>query len=153
MKFEISVVSNTPMVGEEDIDIVARSFLEQIGYLTKGSDPDIPLKIFLGCFLARPDRPWLVEEIAVELDTSHPTIYRHLNKLKSMDLLEEVKIEQEVKGKGKKKVKQIKKGYKIRYGNISKAWTFVEAHMDVAIENYRKTVDHLQKLNEKRKKK
>ena len=94
MKFEISVVSNTPLVGEDDKNIVAKIFLEQIGYLTKGSDPNIPLKLFLDCFLARPDKPWVVEELAVELDTSHPTIYRHLNKLKSMDLLEEVKIEE-----------------------------------------------------------
>ncbi len=155
MKFEISVVSNTPLVGEDDKNIVAKIFLEQIGYLTKGSDPNIPLKLFLDCFLARPDKPWVVEELAVELDTSHPTIYRHLNKLKSMDLLEEVKIEEEVKakGKGKKTVKQIKKGYKIRYGNLSKAWNFVEAHIAVAIENYRKSIEHLQKLNEKGRRK
>ena len=42
-------------------------------------------------------------------------------------------------------MKQVKKGYKLRYSNLSKAWTFVEAHVSVAMENYRKTVDHLQK--------
>ncbi|MCK5562456.1 MAG: helix-turn-helix transcriptional regulator [Thermoplasmata archaeon] len=153
MKFEITVVSNSPLSGESDKGIVTKTFLEQIGYLTKGSDPDIPLKLFLDCFIARADKAWLVEELAVKLDTSHPTIYRHLNKLKSMDLLEEVKIEEEIKVKSKKKQIQVKKGYKIRYGNLSKAWNFVEAHINVATENYRMTVDHLQKLIEKDRKK
>ncbi len=141
------------MTGETDKVIVTKTFLEQIGYLTKGSDPDIPLKLFLDCFIARPEKAWLVEELAANLDTSHPTIYRHLNKLKSMDILEEVKIEEEIKAKGRKKLKLVKKGYKIRYGDLSKAWNFVEAHIGVATENYRKTVEHLQKLIEEGKKK
>ena len=152
MKFEIMVVSNTPLTGEMDKKIVVKTFLEQIGYLTKGSDPDIPLKLFLDCFIARPDKAWLVDELAVKLKTTNPTIYRHLNKLKSIDLLEEVKMEEEIKAKSGKKIKQVKKGYRIRYGNLSKAWNFVEAHIDVAIENYRKTIDHLQEIIEKDKK-
>jgi hypothetical protein len=40
----------------------------------------------------------------------------------------------------------------LRYGNIEKAWNFVEAHLKVAIENYSKTVEHLQKLIEKQRK-
>ena len=110
------------------------------------------MKLFLDCFIARPDKAWLVDELAVKLKTTNPTIYRHLNKLKSIDLLEEVKIEEEIKAKSGKKIKQVKKGYRIRYGNLSKAWNFVEAHIDVAIENYRKTIDHLQKIIEKDKK-
>jgi hypothetical protein len=43
-----------------------------------------------------------------------------------------------------------RKGYRIRYGNLSKAWNFTEAHVTVAMENYRKTVDHLQELASKR---
>jgi hypothetical protein len=34
----------------------------------------------------------------------------------------------------------------LRYGNLEKAWNFVEAHIKVAVENYSKTVEHLQKL-------
>ncbi len=41
-----------------------------------------------------------------------------------------------------------RKGYRIRYGNLAKAWNFVEAHVQVAMEHYRETVDHLQKLSE-----
>jgi hypothetical protein len=58
-----------------------------------------------------------------------------------MDILEEVKLEDP-------ETYQIKKGYKLRYGNLSKAWNFVEAHVSAAMENYRKTIDHLQTIVE-----
>ncbi len=146
MGFELSVKSNVPLSGESDKNIVARLFLENIGYITKGSEPAIPFKLFMDCFMNQPNKPWIAEEMAVKLETSLPTIYRHLNKLKSMDLLEEVKLEDQ-------KTKQQKKGYKLRYSNLSKAWTFVEAHVTAAMENYRKTVDHLQAvIDEERQK-
>ena len=46
MGFEMQIVSNTPLVGEEDPEIVAKMFFEQIGYLSKGADPEIPYKLF-----------------------------------------------------------------------------------------------------------
>jgi predicted transcriptional regulator len=141
MGFELVVVSNTPMTDEKKLDVVAKTFLTQIGYLTKGTDPKIPYELFMNCFMKRRDKAWLVDELAIALNTSRPTIYRHLNKLKSLELLEEVQVED-------KRTEQVKKGYRIRYGNLSKAWDFVEAHVNVAIENYRKTVDHLQALIE-----
>jgi len=145
MVFEMQIVSNTPMVGEEDPEIVAKKFFTQIGYLSKGSDPNIPYKIFNDFFLKHPDKAWYVDEISTTLKTSKPTVYRHLNKLKGFDILEEVQIFDEPS-------QQNKKAYRLRYGNIQKAWNFVEAHLKVAIENYGKTVEHLQKLiDEKRK--
>jgi predicted ArsR family transcriptional regulator len=146
MVFELSVKSNVPLTGEDNADTVATLFLEDIGYITKGSEPAIPLKLFLECFMSQPNKPWVADEMAVKLDTSMPTVYRHLNKLKSIDILEEVKLEEDIKTKDGKPMKQVKKGYKLRYSNLSKAWTFVEAHVSVAMENYRKTVDHLQKM-------
>jgi predicted transcriptional regulator len=145
MGFELSVKSNTPLTGESDKDIVSKIFLEHIGYITKGSEPDIPMKLFIECFLMQPEKPWIAEEMAVKLETSIPTIYRHLNKLKSLDILEEVKLEDPDS-------KQVKKGYRLRYGNLSKAWTFVEAHVDAAMENYRKTIDHIQSIFEAERK-
>jgi len=41
MVFELQVKSNTPLVGEDDPDIVAKTFFEQIGYLSKGADPSL----------------------------------------------------------------------------------------------------------------
>jgi len=83
-----------------------------------------------------------VEELAALLDTTKPTIYRHINKLKSLDLLESMDVEFEG---------QVRKGYRIRYGDLSKAWSFTEANVTMAIENYRKTVVHFQKLIEEEK--
>ena len=145
MSFSMQVVSNTPLVGEDDPDIVAKKFLEQIGYLSKGSDPTIPYKLFADFFLKHPTKAWYVEELATMLQTSKPTIYRHLNKLKGFDVLEEIQIFEEA-------TKQNKKAYRLRYGNLQKAWNFVEAHLKVAMENYGKTVEHLQKLIEKTQK-
>jgi len=138
----MQVVSNTPLIGEDDADIVAKKFFEQIGYLSKGSDPDIPYKIFADFFLKHPTKAWYVDEISIKLNTSKPTVYRHLNKLKGFDILEEIHVLDE-------NTKQNKKAYRLRYGNIQKAWNFVEAHLKVAIENYGKTVEHLQNLIEK----
>ncbi len=144
MVFELQVKSNTPLVGEDDPDIVAKTFFEQIGYLSKGADPSIPYKIFADFFLKHPTKAWFVDEIAVDLKTSRPTVYRHLNKLKGFDILEEIQVFDEI-------TKQNRKAYRIRYGNLQKAWNFVEAHLKVAIENYGKTVEHLQALIEKQR--
>ena len=145
MVFEMQIVSNTPLVGEDDLDIAAKMFFEQIGYLSKGADPTIPYKIFADFFLKHPTKAWFVDEIVVELKTSKPTVYRHLNKLKGFDILEEIQVFDE-------STQQNKKAYRIRYGNFQKAWNFVEAHIKVAVENYGKTVEHLQKLLEKQRK-
>lgn len=144
MAFELTIVNNLPLTGEKDLANAAREFLFQIGYLSKGSDPDIPQKLFIECFLSRADKAWLVDELAAVLNTSRPTIYRHLNKLKGLDLLEEVELENH-------ETNQVKKAYKLRYSNISKAWKFVEANVELAMENYRKTIDHLQDLLENEK--
>jgi len=145
MVFEMQVISNTPLIGDDDLESVAKMFLEQIGYLSKGSDPQIPYKLFTEFFLKHPTKAWIVDEMAVALKTSRPTIYRHLNKLKGFDILEEIQTFDETS-------QQHKKAYRMRYGNFQKAWNFVEAHIKVAVENYGKTVEHLQYLFEKQRK-
>lgn len=139
MTFEIRVISNTPLTGETNPETAARTFFEQIGYLSKGSDPSIPYDIFAEYFIKHPTKAWYVEELSLKLGTSKPTVYRHLNKLKSLDLLEEIQSIDEV-------TKKAKKAYRLRYGDLKKAWNFVEAHVKVAMENYGKTVEHLQNL-------
>lgn len=144
--FELQVVSNTPMSGVTDVNVVAETFLVQIGYLPKGYDPktgavtireSVPYRLFMDYLMAFPSKPWTVEELAVLLDTTKPTIYRHINKLKSMDLLEAMDVEYN---------DQIRKGYRIRFGDIVKAWSFTETNVTMAMENYRKTVIHFQEL-------
>ncbi|HVL87359.1 MAG TPA: transcriptional regulator [Candidatus Thermoplasmatota archaeon] len=151
MTFELTVVSNTPMTAVNDLETVSIAFLYNVGYLPKGYDPktnvesvkqSVPYKLFLNCFLKRPEKAWSIEELVTVLRTSRPTVYRHLNKLKSYDLLEEVSLKATEDS-------NTKKGYRIRYGNLAKAWNFSEAHVKVAMEGYRKTVDHLQELANK----
>ena len=144
--FELQVVSNTPMSGVSDVNVVAETLLVQIGYLPKGYDPktgavtireSVPYRLFMDYLMAYPSKAWTVEELAVLLDTTKPTIYRHINKLKSMDLLEAMDVE--FNG-------QVRKGYRIRFGDIVKACSFTEANVNMAMENYRKTVIHFRDL-------
>ncbi|UCD91926.1 MAG: winged helix-turn-helix transcriptional regulator [Methanobacteriota archaeon] len=151
MAFELTVVSNTPLTPIKDKNEVAILFLNQIGYFPKGYDPktdaksikeSVPYRLLMECFFERMDKGWTVEQLSTKLKTTKPTIYRHINKLKGMDIIEDLEV---------KDGKERKKGYRIRYGNLAKAWNFVEAHVDVAMENYRQTVEHIQKLCEKKR--
>lgn len=134
------------MSGVDDVHVVAETLLVQIGYLPKGYDPktdvitvreSVPYRLFMEYFMAYPSKAWTVEELAVLLGTTKPTIYRHINKLKSMDLLEAMDVEYDG---------QSRKGYRIRFGDLSKAWSFTEANVSMAMENYRKTIAHFQEL-------
>ncbi len=148
--FEMQVVSNTPLVGISDPDIVAETFLTQIGYLPKGYDPrtnasgvkeSVPYRLFMDYFMSFPSKAWSAEELAALLETTKPTIYRHINKLKALDILETVDVECD----GQKR-----KGYRIRFGDLSKAWAFAESNVKMAMENYRMTVAHFQELMSER---
>jgi DNA-binding transcriptional ArsR family regulator len=129
-----------------DKDIVAETFLVQIGYIPKGYDPktsassvrdSVPYRLFMDFFMKNMGKAWAVEELAALLKTTKPTIYRHINKLKSMDLLESIDVEFDG---------AMRKGYRIRYGDLSKAWSFTEANVSMAMENYKRTVAHFQTL-------
>ncbi len=129
-----------------DVDVVAETFLVQIGYIPKGYDPktsattvreSVPYRLFMEYFMRNMNKAWAVEELAALLETTKPTIYRHINKLKSMDLLESIDVEFDG---------MARKGYRIRYGDLMKAWSFTEANVNMAMENYKKTVEHFQSL-------
>ncbi|MDR0198810.1 MAG: helix-turn-helix domain-containing protein [Methanomassiliicoccaceae archaeon] len=129
-----------------DIDTVAETFLTQIGYIPKGYDPktdaagireSVPYRLFMDHFMRNMPKAWTVDELAALMRTTKPTIYRHINKLKSMDILESADVEFDG---------QMRKGYRIRYGDLRKAWSFTEANVSMAMENYRRTVAHFQML-------
>ena len=150
--FELQVVSNTPLSSVGDIAVVAETFLIQIGYVPKGYDPktsateikdSVPYRLFMDYFMGNMSKAWTVEELAALLSTTKPTIYRHINKLKSLDILESMDVEFDG---------QVRKGYRIRFGDLAKAWNFTEANVNMAMENYRKTVTHFQAMiDEKRR--
>lgn len=148
------VVSNVPLTPVGKVDEVVLLFFNHLGYFPKGYDPktdvsdvrdSVPFKLMADFFLKRMDKAWIVEDLAAALGTTKATIYRHINKLKSLDILEDMNAED---SQG-----QMRKGYRIRYGDLSKAWNFTEAHVQVAMENYRQTIDHIQEMMGGRRKK
>ncbi|MBI5001287.1 MAG: HTH domain-containing protein [Euryarchaeota archaeon] len=143
MGFEITVSRNLPLTSIGDLDEAARIFLAQIGYLRSEGDGGTALRLF-DCFLKRPDKAWTVEDIAVTVKASKPTVYRYIARLRDIDLVEEAPVETK-KGRGR--------GYRVRYGSLAKAWNFVEANVEVAMENYRKSVEHIEALAERERRK
>lgn len=143
MAFELQVVSHAPLTGETDPERLAKALFSQIGYTArKGPDHGISFKLFYNCFLLHPTKEWTVEELAQSCDTTMPSIYRHLNKLKDYDLVEDVY----VGGQDSEDGSDRRRAFRLRYGDFGKAWNFAEAHFHLAIENYRKSVDHLEML-------
>jgi len=146
MPFELALRYSTPLTPIPDLDEVLREFLRMVGYLPEGEEgrgsegpvgQSLAYRLVRQCLLGDPSRPWYAEELADVLGTSKPTIYRHINKLKALDLLEEVGGAADGKGR---------KGYRLRYGNLAKAWDFTEANAQNALRRYRETVNHLQGL-------
>ena len=140
--FEIQIRLDSPNTQEQDLDRALVYFLSSIGYIKYQGDRDfesaktsVGYRLFKECFLLHPKKMWSVDELLGYLQTSRPTLYRHLNKLKNFDLLEE-----EHEG--------ITKMYRLRLGNFSRAWRFVEENVKMAMENYRAMVEHITELAE-----
>jgi predicted transcriptional regulator len=137
--FEIHI-KMLPSVESEDIERLLFVFLTSIGYIRyddenyRSAVNNTGFRLFKA-LLEHPDKYWSADELIAYLKTTRPTLYRYLNKLKSLDLVEEQQ-------------KGMTKGYRIRYGNLSKAWNFVEANVDIAMDNYRKVVERISKLME-----
>jgi DNA-binding transcriptional ArsR family regulator len=149
MPFELSLRYSTPLTPVTDFDEVLIEFLRLVGYLPPADDwragdgpvgESIAYRLVKDCLLRDPARAWYAEELAVVLGTPKSSVYRHINKLKSLDLLEEVGGAQDGKGR---------KGYRIRYGNLARAWDFTEANAQNALKRYRETVNHVQTLAER----
>jgi len=140
--FEIQIRLKGTGMMENDFDAELIDFLSSIGYLPEIKDinelenikKSVPYRLFKECFLLRSDRFWTPEELMSVLETTRPTLYRHLNRLKSLDILEE-----ELNGKVKK--------YRLRHGSLSSSWNFVEANVKIAMNYYRKRVENIEKLS------
>jgi len=147
MTFEIKISSHTPAAGD-DLKEILEDFLLDIGYLSgrkKGKEvhESIPFRLWTDVFLKHPEKPRTVDEMASILDTSKPTIYRHLRKLKNMDLLESEELVLEDNGE------VVKKGYRIRQGDLLTAWHVTEANVESTLKRYRQTIKRINKLIER----
>ncbi len=141
MVFEIRIVGDMPLEAEQDLDVALRIFLRQIGYLAQDREETVGYRIFRDFFLQRPERVWSAEEIAAELGTSKPTVYRYIRKLRNMGFIEEGERETE---------SGIRRGYRMRYGDLIRAWAMVESHIKIAMDNYRRSVEHIARLARER---
>ncbi len=148
MPFELTLRYATPLTPLSDLDEVLKEFLRMVGYLPEHEDArsgegpaetTVGYRLVRDCLLKDASRPWYVEEITAVLSTSKSTAYRYINRLKTLDMLEEVAAARDGKGR---------KGYRLRYGSLAQAWDFTEANAQNALRRYRETVNHLQKLIE-----
>ncbi len=145
MAFQIVLNSTSEPMGD-DLENQVISFLIRIGYLPDNRTREailssIPYRLFMDCFIKRRSKLWEIDQLESFLGTTRATVYRHLNKLKSMNLVEDISFTSEDTG-------YLHKGYRLRYGNLSRAWNVVEINMTNVIEQYRKSVDRIQeKLN------
>lgn len=140
--FALRIRSGRYELGGELGDLLLKLLLDMDYLAEQGPGEDDPhrniaFRMFRECFLDRPDRFWDVDELKAKLDTTRPTIYRHLNRLEAMGLMERKAVGETIPPK---------RAHRIRYGNLGRAWTFVEEYAKVAMQGYRLTVDHLDGL-------
>jgi predicted transcriptional regulator len=147
VSFHLTLTERTPLDPDVDAQEMLVGMMEAMGYLTPWSAPRekgevgevLAFRLFKDCLLDRPDRTWTMRELMAVLDTSKPTLYRHLKKLEALDLLE-----RGLRGESPRS----SKAFRIRYGDLSKAWNFTEEHARQSLRAYRQTVEHLEALLE-----
>ncbi len=145
VSFRLTLTERPPMEPGADANEMLMDMMEAIGYLTPWSAPRaredvgevLAYRLFKDCLMDRSDRTWTMRELMAVLDTSKPTLYRHLKKLEALDLLE-----RGLRGESPRS----SKAFRIRYGDLSKAWNFTEEHARLSLRAYRQTVEHLEAL-------
>ncbi len=155
MRFRIVLAERPTPLDTKNLDDALVEFLKQIEYLPKGFHPrngakdaeqSIPFRLVKDCLLLRPDRAWTIPQFAAALDTSKPTVYRHLNKLKSLGLIEESLVEEKAENGS-----VMLKAHRLRYGDILKAWAYVEENVGSVMGSYRKNVSRIRELAAKKR--
>jgi len=145
MDFKIQVAEHNPVVSN-DLEEILKNFLLDIGYLSgRKSEEDvydsIAFRLWSDCFLEKPEKFRTIDELATILDTTKPTIYRHLNKLKGLQILEEKDMVIEDDGE------VIKKGYRLHQGDLLKAWHITELNIESNLKRYKESVEVINSLS------
>ncbi len=147
ISFHLALSERPPVNTGSDAQARLVDMMEAMGYLTPWSTPrdggnitgNLAFRLLKDCLMDRPDRSWTMRELMAVLDTSKPTLYRHLKKLEALDLME-----RGLRGESPRS----SKAFRIRYGDLSKAWNFTEEHARQSLRSYRQTVEHLETLME-----
>lgn len=138
MGFSLDIAEGPPTADGEPVDRVVIDFLDRIGFLSRGYDPKArvrsvstspPYTIFLS-MVREPWRDWSPAALARAANTSLPTVYRHLAKLRTLDLI--------AGGEGRP--------VHVRHYDLVSAWGIVEANADAAVEANGRVVRELQRL-------
>ena len=121
MPFEMTLTTALPHGQVTNLDEALGSLLSHVGYLPDGEcdQGSVGYRLAKECFVLGASRTWSVEEMVAHLDTTRPTLYRHLNRLKALGILEEVPPDHDKEG--------ARKAYRLRSGNLSRAWDLAEA--------------------------
>jgi hypothetical protein len=152
-------VANCQFHFEEKWESLAVELFSAIEYLSDSGQPDtkrarssVPFRLLTECLLRRPDQGWTIDELSGRLGTTKPTVYRYLHKLGRLGVLEKSVPDPAaepapeagaVAPAGQPDRAPQKRRYRIRRGNLSKAWNATEWYARAVMKNYRRTVDCL----------
>ncbi len=142
MAFEMRLTHTTSLGQATDLDGALRDFLGRIGYLQEDehSEESVAYRLVRDLFLLGAGTACSIDGLLSKLKTTKPTLYRHLNRLKALGILEEVPLDETKDG--------ARKGYRLRSGNLSKAWALAEANAGIVLQSYREEIDTIQMLAE-----
>jgi DNA-binding transcriptional ArsR family regulator len=142
MSFEMRLTHTTSLGQVTNLDGALRDFLGRVGYLREDEDTEdsVAYRLVRDLFLLNAGRAWSVDEMVSKLRTTKPTLYRHLNRLKGLGILEEVPLDESKDG--------ARKGYRLQSGDLSMAWALAEANADIVLHRYREDVATIQRLVE-----
>jgi predicted transcriptional regulator len=99
---------------KEDIYV---EILKSIGYLDKSMPSEIGLQVAL-LFIDNPHVAYHPDELADGFKTSRPTVYRHINKLLKIGIIERCD----------------RNSYIMRYSDFGKAWNYSKNHINTIME-------------------
>ena len=123
--------------GETAGDLLTSGFLMASGFLDeRGGEliERIPYRLFSDWLLARRDRVWTADELSTALETIRTTVYRHLNRLEAMGLIEKVILKA-----GHPRIT----GFRLKGGSLTRAWQQVESQLELGLRGYRKAINQL----------
>ncbi|MEM2977436.1 MAG: hypothetical protein QXW06_07290 [Thermoplasmata archaeon] len=127
--------------------LTAADYLSDIGPMDlKRAKRSIPFRLLVECLLKRPEAGWTIDELSTTLETTKPTVYRYLRRLGQLGVLER-SLPGESTPEDAGAALQ-KRRFRIRRGNLSKAWNVTEWYAKSVMKSYRRTVERIAELAE-----
>ncbi len=126
-----------------DIEDPLERVLTAMGYLSSSDGPgaDVQRRLMTDVFLARPEKWWPTEELAVHLDANPNMVYKQLSRLRSLYLVEEKDAEVEEGHRGK-----AKRLYRLRFSNLTRGFDFLEGNARTIIDEYLEEVKAIEDI-------